>query len=49
MINDNTQLTVGYGSTLGDDNPEDLRLSQFRVTLIYGWHSLIEGVKRLGG
>ena len=49
MINDNTQLTVGYGSTLGDNNPEDLRLSQFRVTLIYGWHSLIEGVKRLEG
>jgi hypothetical protein len=49
MINDNTQLTVGYGSTLGDNNPEDLRLSQFRVTLIYGWHSLVEGVKRLGG
>jgi len=49
MINDNTQLTVGYGATLGDNNPEDLRLSQFRVTLIYGWHSLVEGVKRLGG
>ncbi len=49
QINDNAQLTVGYGATLGDNNPEDLRLSQFRVTLIYGWHSLVEGVKRLGG
>ena len=49
MINDNTQLTVGYGATLGDNNPEDLRLSQFRVTLVYGWHSLVEGMKRLGG
>ena len=49
MINDNTQLTVGYGSTLGDNNPEDLRLSQFRVTLIYGWHAVVEGMKRLGG
>jgi hypothetical protein len=49
QINDNAQLTVGYGATLGDNKPEDLRLSQFRVTLIYGWHPLIEGVKRLGG
>jgi hypothetical protein len=49
QINDNAQLTVGYGSTLGDNAPSDLRLSQFRVTLIYGWHPLIEGVKRLGG
>jgi hypothetical protein len=49
QLNDNAQLTVGYGSTLGDNEPGDLRLSQFRVTLIYGWHSLIEGVNRLGG
>jgi hypothetical protein len=49
QINDNAQLTVGYGSTLGDKTPSDLRLSQFRVSLIYGWHPLIEGVKRLGG
>jgi hypothetical protein len=49
QINDNAQLTVGYGSTLGDKAPSDLRLSQFRVTLIYGWHPLVEGVKRLGG
>ena len=49
MLNDNAQLTVGYGSTLGDNTPSDLRLSQFRVTLIYGWHPLVEGVKRLGG
>ena len=49
QINDNAQLTVGYGSTLNDNAPSDLRLSQFRVTLIYGWHSLVEGMKRLGG
>jgi hypothetical protein len=49
MINDNAQLTVGYGSTLGDNTPSDLRLSQFRVSLIYGWHPLVEGMKRLGG
>ena len=46
MLNDNAQLTFGYGSTLFYNAPTDLRLSQFRVTLIYGWHPLIEGVKR---
>ena len=49
QINDNAQLTVGYGSTLGDNAPSDLRLSQFRVTLVYGWHAVVEGMKRLGG
>jgi len=49
QINDNAQLTVGYGSTLGDNSPSDLRLSQFRVTLVYGWHAVVEGMKRLGG
>lgn len=48
-INENVQLTVGYGSTLGDNAPSDLRLSQFRVTVVYGWHPLVEGIKRLGG
>jgi hypothetical protein len=48
-LNENAQLTFGYGSTLGDNAPTDLRLSQFRVTLIYGWHPLVEGMKRLGG
>jgi len=49
LINDNAQLTVAYGSTLGDKSPSDLRLSQFRVSLVYGWHSIIEGMNRLGG
>ena len=43
------EFTFGYGSTVGDNAPTDLRLSQFRVTLTYGWHPLVEGVKRLGG
>jgi hypothetical protein len=49
QLNDNLQLTVGYGSTANDAQPSDLRLSQFRVSLTYGWHPLVEGVKRLGG
>ncbi|MEN9798082.1 MAG: hypothetical protein RL653_1778 [Pseudomonadota bacterium] len=46
-VNDNLNLTVGYKSTLFDDAPEDLRLSGFMVSLVYGWHPLIEGVRRL--
>jgi hypothetical protein len=49
QINDNTQLTFSYGSTLNDAQPTDLRLNQFRVSLTYGWHPLMEGIKRLGG
>jgi hypothetical protein len=47
-INENVQLTVGYGATINDNAPSDLRLSQFRATVVYGWHPLVEGMKRLG-
>jgi hypothetical protein len=47
QINDNMQLTVSYSSTVNDKNPEDLKMDGFRVTLIYGWHKLIEGMGRL--
>jgi hypothetical protein len=46
-VNDNLQLTVSYCSTVNDKNPEDLKMDEFRFTLIYGWHPLIEGMKRL--
>jgi hypothetical protein len=48
-INDNLGLTVGYKSTVDDLAPEDLRMDNFTVSLVYGWHSLIEGAKRLKG
>jgi Putative MetA-pathway of phenol degradation len=48
-INDNMGLTVGYKSTIKDLDPEDLRMDNFTVSLVYGWHSLIEGAKRLKG
>jgi len=47
QVNDNLNLTFGYKSTLNDDDPEDLSLDMFMVTLVYGWHPLIEGSKRL--
>jgi hypothetical protein len=47
-INDNMNLTVGYKSTIGDSAPTDLRMDGFMVTLVFGWHPLVEGMKRLG-
>jgi hypothetical protein len=48
-IGDNLNLTVGYKSTVGDDEPEDLRMNGFMVSLVYGWHPIIEGSRRLQG
>jgi hypothetical protein len=47
QINENLNLTFGYKSTINDDAPDALRMDGFIVTLVYGWHPLIEGVKRL--
>jgi hypothetical protein len=49
VVNDNIQLTFGYMSTVSDKDPEDLQLDGFRVSVVYGWHPLIEGMKRLKG
>ena len=48
-VNENLGLTVGYKSTIKDLDPQDLRMDNFTVSLVYGWHSLIEGAKRLRG
>ncbi len=48
-INDNLGLTFGYKSTVSDSAPTDLRMDNFTVSLVYGWHPLIEGTKRLKG
>ena len=46
-INDNINLTFGYKSTINDSAPTDLRMDAFQITLVFGWHPLIEGAKRL--
>jgi len=46
-INDNLNLTFGYKSTINDSAPTDLRMDGFQITLVFGWHPLIEGSKRL--
>jgi len=48
-INDNLQLTAGYMATVNDNEPTDLRLDGFLVSLMFGWHPLIEQMKRLQG
>jgi hypothetical protein len=48
-INDNLNLTIGYKSTLNDTAPDALRMDTFMVTLVYGWHPMIEGMRRLKG
>lgn len=46
-INDNTNLTFGYKSTVNDSAPGDMQMDSFMVTLVFGWHPLIEGSRRL--
>jgi outer membrane putative beta-barrel porin/alpha-amylase len=47
QLNDNLGLAFGYKSTVNDSAPGDLQMDGFTVTLISGWHSLIEGARRL--
>lgn len=47
QINDNLNLTAGYKSTINDSSSDDLRMDCFMVSLVFGWHPLIEGSKRL--
>jgi hypothetical protein len=40
-------LYQGGKSSINDDAPDDLRMDSFTISLVYGWHPLIEGTKRL--
>jgi hypothetical protein len=46
-INDNINLTFSYKSTINDSDPGDMQMDGFMITLISGWHPLIEGFQRL--
>jgi len=51
QLTDSLQLTFGYKATLDDDSGSEsteLEASTVTISLISGWHSLLEGVKRLG-
>jgi hypothetical protein len=48
QVNENLNLTVGYKSTLNSSSdPTALRMDNFMVTLVFGWHPLLEGSRRL--
>ena len=48
QLNDSTQLTFGYKSTLNNDAAsDDLKMSVFTISLTTGWHRLLEGAGRL--
>ena len=49
QMNENLNLTFGYMSTVNDSAPGDLRMNKFMVTLVYGWHPMVEGMRRLKG
>lgn len=49
QLNDNFNLTFGYKSTINDNAPEALRMDSFMVSLVYGWHKILEGSRRLKG
>jgi len=47
QINDNLALTFGYKSTVSDSAPGDLQMDGFMISLVSGWHAIIEGARRL--
>ena len=47
QINGNMQMNISYSSSVNDSQPTDLKMDGFRVTLICGWHPLVEGINRL--
>lgn len=48
-VNDNLGLIFSYKSTIDDRAPGDLQLDGITFTLLYGWHALVEGSRRLKG
>lgn len=46
-LNDNINLTFGYKSTLNDSDPGDMQMDSFNLSLVFGWHPLLEGSRRL--
>jgi hypothetical protein len=50
IAKDGVRFTNFYThATINDPDAEDLKMDGFRVTFLYGWHKLIEGMNRLKG
>ena len=48
-INDNIQTTFGYMATVNDNQPGDLQMDGFKLSIVFGWNPLVEGLKRIKG
>jgi hypothetical protein len=48
VLNDNFSLTCTYKATVNDAAPTAMRSDIFMITLIAGWHPIMEGARRLG-
>jgi hypothetical protein len=48
-ISESLQLTTAYMATVNDGDPGDLRMDGFRISLVSGWHTVIDGMDRLRG
>lgn len=46
QASDNLMISASYNATVNGGS-QDLKLDQFRLMLNYGWHPLVEGMKRL--
>lgn len=46
-ISESLQLTTAYKATVNDSDPGDLKEDGFFLSLVYGWHKVIEGMGRL--
>jgi hypothetical protein len=40
-------LTASYMKLVSSGSPDSLKMDRFSISLIYGWHSLVEGARRL--
>jgi hypothetical protein len=49
QISDNFSINTSYFSTIADGGAGDLQGDEFRLMFTYGWHPLVEGMKRLSG
>jgi hypothetical protein len=47
QITENLTLTAGYMMLVSSGSPNSLQMDKFVFSLLYGWHSLVEGARRL--
>jgi hypothetical protein len=47
QITENLSLTASYMKLVSSGSPNSLQMDRFQFALLYGWHSLVEGARRL--